>query len=400
MYATLYARALNGKIKVWSIDYMYGKILIRNGYFTNSLAVHSSSPKMASVDSELMSKINAKKKEGYKDINDIYALANSIPPNGIVTEEWLQQVLPKSNLDSNYNLKPMKCQKFKLGKMQYPAIGQPKYNGVRAILRWESNVTGVGLFTENRERAVFRSKLGLEYHFPHITIPLTKDYFIDDETGLQVAYDGELYLHDTPLNIINSACPLINENGVIAKTSNPVVYSNIQFIVFDVAVEDLSQSNRIKLITKVDSFFNPIVSSPSRTLYSDDAVINYTLECIANGYEGCIVRNIDAEYAFGSRPMTIMKSKQFQDAEFEVIDIVSKGLEAWSDGSDVKFVLKNDINDATFDCMAMFSNTERLHMLYNKSDYIGKCATVKFYERSGVKQVPFHANVVTIRDYE
>lgn len=55
-------------------------------------------------------------------------------------------------------------------------------------------------------------------------------------------------IYDTPLNVINSACPLINEHGTIAKTSNLTVYNKIQFIVFDVAIEDLGQSNRISIV--------------------------------------------------------------------------------------------------------------------------------------------------------
>jgi ATP-dependent DNA ligase len=395
MYTTLYARALNGKIKVWTIMSYHNSIATTNGYFFNEKATHIAKVSMSSIEVEIISKIKKKKQEGYKDINDIFLLTNNFPTEAI-TESWLQANLPITNVDANYNLKPMKCQPFKKGKMKYPAIAQPKLNGVRATLRWEKNIIQDGLFSKLVERAVIRSKSGLEYYFPHITNNIDYEFFLDKDTELEVAYDGELYLHDTPLNIINSACPLINANGTIAQTSNPHIYSEIQFIVFDIAIEDLVQSNRITIVESLagnERWIKPLLHS---IVHDDNEVAEYTMKCIANGYEGAVIRNMDAEYAFGSRPVTIMKSKHFMDAEFEIIDVRSFKKEPDTG----MFVLKNNINDEIFECVSMASYEQRKNYLANKEIYIGKMATVKFYERSGVKQVPFHANVVTIRDYE
>lgn len=86
---------------------------------------------------------------------------------------------------------------------------------------------------------------------------------------------------------------------------------------------------------------------------------------------------MDAEYAFGSRPMTIMKSKQFLDSEFEIVDVVPMDKEPECG----MFVLRNDINDETFTCVSMASYTDKVYYLSDKNKYIGKMATVKFYER-------------------
>jgi len=396
MYTTLYARAMNGKIKVWHIDNKGGYIVVGYGYLGSKVHLTSIEVTMSSADAQILSTIKKKKKEGYKDINDIYAITNK-PTPPVITPEYLDKVLPESNLDDNYNLKPMKCQKFKKGKMKYPAIAQPKYNGVRAVMRWEENIVGDGLFSKKQERAVIRSKSGLEYHFPHITNHLTKDDFIDIETGLQIAYDGELYLHNTLLNIINSACPLINDRGTIAKTKNEEIYKQIVFVVFDVAIEDIPQSERIEILGSKDfKGLTRVSPTLSEIVNSDDEVLEYTVKCIANGYEGCVIRDIDSEYKFGSRPMTMMKSKQSSDAEFEVVDIIPKPREPETG----LFVLRNDISASLFECNPMGTYQQRKEYLHNKDKYIGKMATVKFYERSGISKVPFHANVVTIRDYE
>ena len=394
MYVTMYARALNGKIKVWQAENFDNWLLIRHGYFNGNLVTHRVPITMSNSHNQLISTIKKKKKEGYKDINDIISLmpkASTIPYEPDIM--WLNSNLPDTNLDNNYNLKPMKCKLFQKGKMQYPAIAQPKYNGVRAVLRWEKTIIEDGLFSKIVERAVIRSKSGLEYHFPHITNVLNKSDFIDKGSGIEVAYDGELYVHNTSLNLINSACPLINERGTISKTSNPIIYKNIVFVIFDIATEDLSQHKRIEILENQKFKLTKLVPTLSKYVHSDDEVAKYTLECIANGYEGCVIRNSTEEYKFGSRPMTIMKSKHFQDAEFKIIDVIPKPREPET----ALFVLRNDTNDNTFECNPMGTYTERKEDLDNKENYIGQMATVKFYERSGVSDVPFHANVVTIR---
>lgn len=399
MYATLYSRAINGKIKVWMINDKVDNILVSYGYLGGNLINQRVIVTMKSSHSQVMSMIKKKTKEGYKSITDIINYhskqGNHISEPTTITTSWLDKYLPSTNLDDNYNLKPMKCQKFRVDKMKYPAIAQPKYNGIRAVLRWERYEEGEGLFKNVSERAVFRSKSGLEYYLPRITNMLDKEFFIDKHTGLEVAYDGELYIHNTPLNVINSACPIVYENGVIAKSSNPVATDQIVFMVFDIATEDLGQYNRVKIYEQLP-MLNNITPSEHIIVYNDSDVLEYTAKCIARGYEGAVVRDMDSEYKFGSRPMTMMKSKNFMDGEFKVVAILPKPKEPETS----LFVLKNDINDNLFECNPVGSYEQRKKYLDNKDDYIGKMATVKYYERSGVNKVPFHSNVITIRDYE
>lgn len=405
MYTILYARAQNGKIKVWRAEDTGNGIRTLYGYYGGNLAVHISKITMKSSHGQLLSMIKAKKKDGYKDVNDIIINVNNIEhlptsnlptatlikPNTI-TKEWLNTWLPKTNLDANYNLKPMKCQPFKRNKFKYPAIAQPKLNGVRGVLRWEILTAGEGAFKTTAETAVIRSKSGLIYHLPHITDVMVKSDFIDKNTGLEVAYDGELYLHNTSLNMINSACPLINNRGTISKTKYPHITPQIKFVIFDISNEDLAQSNRTNIVGNIP----PMIGTDTvkdTIVYSDEEAMTFAMQCITDGYEGAVIRDMDAEYKFGSRPMSMMKIKKFYDAEFKVIDIIPKPRESTT----AMFVLRNDINDASFECNPMGSYAERKSYLDNKESYIGKMATVKFAERSGVKSVPFHANVVTIR---
>ena len=61
-----------------------------------------------------------------------------------------------------------------------------------------------------------------------------------------------------------------------------------------------------------------------------------------------------------------------------------------------KFILKNDINDEQFECTINAPHNEQELVLKYKSWYIGRQAFVEYRERSGVKQVPFHAKIIKL----
>ena len=388
----LYARAMNGKVKVWSIDILEDgyTIEITHGYLGGNYISSRSRSNSAFV--EFNSKVRSKRREGYKLAKEIGINDESVISNALLLEK-----LPLSNLDLDYNLKPMKAQKFEAGKFSYPAFIQPKINGIRAVLRWEVVREGEGIFAKSIAKAVFRSKEGLIYSLPHITDKLTEaDFKINDEL---IAYDGELYIHGEGLNIIKSAIPMVNYRGTLSVSSNPNLTKCVKFWIFDLSIDTYSQAQRIELLG--DKLF-PMINYAavelveSTIVYDDDAALQYTDVFINNGFEGAVLRDGDALYAFGKRPMSMVKIKKFSDAEFEIIDVIPKPKEPETG----LFVLKNDINDAIFECNPMGTYAQRSDFLINKSLIIGKKATVKFYERSGIKQVPFHANVVTVRDYD
>ena len=132
---------------------------------------------------------------------------------------------------------------------------------------------------------------------------------------------------------------------------------------------------------------------------NDMESINY-MECaISNGFEGAVIRNKKADYCFGQRPKTMMKLKKFKDSEFEIVDIESKGNPNDKVGFTIVYTLLNDINDLMFECNGTGTVEDKLNILNNKDYYKGKFATVKFYERTK-NGIPFHANVIGIRDYE
>lgn len=310
-------------------------------------------------------------------------------------KERLEDISPLIT-DINEILKPMKAQSFSeeklIKKIGFPCIQQPKLNGLRAVLRWEDDYTeGEGIFKTTISKAVLRSKEGIEYWMPHITNYLTKDFFMT-EYG-QVAYDGELYKHGMPLNQINASCPMKVNNKIEKCSGNPLL---IQFWCFDLSVPEINQKHRMILQEEIVNKYRDSITFLIYyiVLTLEDATYLHN-SFLKDGFEGSIFRNLDAYYEFGKRPITMMKWKKKKNTECKIIDIKLK--EQIGERSYITFVLKNDINDEIFESVPYGNESERQEYLTNKSSYIGKYATIEFYERSGVKKVPFHSNVVTIR---
>jgi len=58
-------------------------------------------------------------------------------------------------------------------------------------------------------------------------------------------------------------------------------------------------------------------------------------------------------------------------------------------------ILKNDINDATFESVLMGDYDYQRQIMIDIDNYIGKYATIRYRERTGtVDKLPFHTNVL------
>lgn len=400
-FPTLYSLSLTGEILTWTITVIGNKIQIETGSYKGATRTIErlvlKAPKHKLVEEQAVNQASRKyldkiNKDGYVHLNHKANLEQELAKLSI------------NKVDANNRLKPQKAFKGFPVKFPYPCIGQPKINGLRGVLRWETTTTGDGMFTQSKAGAVIRSMNGLQYVMPHITDSISRDFF--GESG-DLVYDGELYSPNLTLNKIRSSVPTELASGTTTKPSG--VPEDIGFVIFDLSMPDIIQMDRIVLAKKMIKKFNYPFYSHGKHSVSDvnmlaNAIINsktmaeeFRDQCIDYGFEGAILRVIDAEYAFGSRSAKIMaKLKKFQDTECKVLDIYLKNED--SVRTYIQFILKNDINDSTFEATPMGDEDQRQEYLNNKDKYIGEYATVKFYERSGVQKLPYHGNVVSIRN--
>lgn len=435
----LYKRDLTGGIIQWRaqvervimpnginryrITHYYGKV---NGNTSTSysdiILAKSKKTDLEQAKFELQSLYARQKKKGYKSLEDLNITNDIILNSDCVLYKTLDERLPKYNTDANNCIKPMKCQKFSIGKFNYPCIIQPKINGVRAVVMLEEFIptdlfSTVGFQRDDKwYRSVIKTKEGLVYDVSHINQLFDNFYKLLPQYA-NVAFDGEIYIRGEKVTSIGGA----------ARNRHNPLYRKLQFVNFDLSIPDYSNRDRDGLRFKIwqeymnvlpneakiirtneifeslsiDSHklwdgFTVIVLNSDRC-WDDDSALIYMQKAINQGFEGAVIRDYNSEYKFGSRPKTMMKLKKFDDAEFKCIDITAHGNPDNGVGFSVVLILKNDINDEYFQCTVPGTIQERLDVLNNPP--IGKMITVKFYERT-INGLPFHAVAIGARDYE
>lgn len=397
----LYKRNSNGKPIFWEIhkspagviQVHYG-LVGKEGHF-EQINTHRK------IDDEIASQIKAKRKEGYKTVQDLYDNAPLIV-SGDSLYRYLDTYLPKFNTHEDGKFIPMLCKTLEdnrpFEKGSY--LGQWKINGERCIITMSKDD---GLFGDlhlcyrSREGVDWTSKLS---YLDEILLPCIpdeiKDMMIEEGVGL----DGELYLPGYSINEINS---------FIKNIEVPQHYK-LQYWLYDICIENMSALNRQILLNNNFSQYHPnhilkkedhLNNTNRLILLNNDTVDNINMAIgmrdyfISLGFEGLVIREKSAEYQFGGRRNnSMLKFKKKEDGLFEIIDIVPEGVKRANLG---KFVLRNDINDELFECTYNASHSSQEEILINKSKYIGKKVLVEYRERSGCSQVPFHAKAVKIK---
>lgn len=407
LFDPLYARDSKGKILNWIISVddlgLASRIIVNEGLldgkytptYTNvrkgkNIGKMNETSHYEQACSQAESKWTKKKKQGYKSLQDL----------GISLMTDLEAALPINRTDANNISKPMKAQKYFKDdgsvRIKFPCFGQPKLNGFRVIARWESVKENIGTLLETETyKVVFRSKEGLVYSIlEHIEREFVeKMFFISGQTANgedakeELAFDGEMYIEGEILSEISSAVRKRN-----SKTEK------LKFHIFDLAVEKMTQRTRTSILNLMkDTHFkncNSIQIVETCRVETNEIAQTLTDAWIKEGYEGGIFRDTTAHYQFGKRPQTMTKLKRSQDKEFKITDVVGG-----DNTPDVGVFVCLAENGKTFKCTPEGTTDQKKEYLSNKSNYIGKLLTVRFFERT-IEQLPFHAVGVTIRDYE
>lgn len=362
----------------------------------------------AKID-ELKSRINAKRKEGYKEL---YELKDNISLSTSETLEemveygdnqkatllsFLTSYLPKYNTTSDGFILPMLAKTLedntpfeKYGIM----LGQWKINGLRCII----GATEVNTIFD-KVRLTYHSREGVDWTdklswMDNILIPRINFDLLYMMSRENVCLDGELYLPGYSVNDINS----------FVKNKLFMQHQQLQYWVYDVCIENMTAYNRAELLKqniacpiidftyKEDHLNNEqqLVLLPTFHISNIQQATACRDDFISAGFEGLILRNPNNEYQFGKRNASMFKYKKKDDGLFEVIAINAdkRGLPIYT--------LKNDINDSLFECTINLPQDKQRDQLLMKEHLIGKKGLVEFRERSGVQQVPFHAKLIKI----
>jgi len=411
----LFKRDINGKVIYWTADVYNATegFLIRSFYgqlhssfkqdpcksFSEPIKGTNYGKSNATSDEEqaykqLESEFKSHIKKGYKDYN---LISSDI--------EYIDIIVDKTNTDALGFAQPMKFKPFYESDRKYPYAAQFKYNGVRCT---QFAAISDSLFDENPIKAL--SKEGITYEVEHLKSKARKiiDY-ISNKYGITAILDGEYYCPNTPVTSIS---------GATRNNKNPI-HKRLQYIIYDLAIDGYNQLERLQMVYDARIYLNiltpnnlnitpDVFISDYVIIHNESEALNFLDTALYFKYEGAIFRPLDKEYAFGKRPIWNRKLKKFEDAEFEIIDVIEYGTRGQNVGYGCKFICKNDITDATFEVTVggndgtnsnTFTVSDKMKLVDDKEELIGKFATVKFYERTK-NGLPFHHNAIAIRDYE
>ncbi|QWM89589.1 ATP-dependent DNA ligase [uncultured phage cr91_1] len=354
---------------------------------------------------ELESRYKDKRKTGYMSIEDIKDdgdISRSPVEGGDINSlyQYLAAYLPKYRTnENNGGLLPMLAKSY-TGKVwdKVPVmIGQYKINGLRCFISAEYNngdmFKPIKLRFQSREGIYWSTLSNLEEYLLTVLPEDLITAMIEEQWSL----DGEIYLPGYTVNQINH----------FVKDANCVENKALQFWCYDLAVPEMSQSNRLVLIDKyldnrITSFHDykehlnnnkRLIRLPSIFITNDNEALKYRDEFIGLGFEGLILRNPSADYQYGRRRVGYMeKFKSATDGKFLIVDIYKEPKR------DLPIILcQNDVNTAKFETRLSATHEYQQMILRDKHLYIGKYLFVEFGERSGVEKVPMHVKKVEIK---
>jgi len=286
-------------------------------------------------------------------------------------------------------IKPMLAHKFNPDKAVFPALLQPKLDGVRCVFTKDGAFSRTGKEFKNVD------------HIIKTLEPLFKQY-------PYVKLDGELYNHELKddfekiISLVRKTKPTFEHRKEAEKLVQYHIYDIIPLKHVQRAAYEERLDNLIDIIaerTYDGHFIDNDHVRLTKTVYIEN--INEAKEWhekfLNEGYEGSIYRNPDGLYK-GTRSWDLMKFKDFHDAEATIVGYeLGKGKRTGTIG---KFIMQDD-EGVEFGCPPGkgYDYKDLAGMLDNINDYIGQRATFTYFQRTQAGSYR-HPLYKCIRDYE
>ena len=276
-------------------------------------------------------------------------------------------------------LLPMLAHPFTKRKhnINYPAIVQRKFDGVRCLARLNSDGT-----------VTLLSRKGKEYpHLNHIKADVAAN-----NSNTNLVLDGELY-SDTLT--FQELVGLVKR--VTLKPGNDEQMLEVSLRVYD-CVElnnEADFTDRYLTITNLTEGAEYLSLVENVRVSTESEIHAAQARFVEEGYEGAMVRNLTGAYAIGKRSANLQKVKTFLDGEYPIV-----GFTQGTGGETGCVIWECQTPDGqTFTSRPRGTQEDRKVLFQNGSDYIGQQLTVRYQELTdgGVPRFPVG---IAIRDYE
>lgn len=365
---TLYSRTNTGAIQTWVVEIQGNKYRTIHGQLHGKLQTTI----WVECDGKNIGRANETSPEE-QALNEASSMWTKKSEKGYF--------LNIDDIDSQLYVSPMLAKKWedRKSKIKYPIYCQPKLDGLRAVIKKD------GAFTRNGKRWVT---------IPHI-LDKFKPLF---EENPFIVLDGELYNHQLHDNF-NKITSLVKK----AKPTDKDIIecgSLVQFWWYDICDSTKKFSERNKDIHDIIKKYGLedcgcIVPVNTYIANDEEELDKLYGRFLEYNYEGQMIRE-DEEYEF-KRSSSLLKRKEFQDDEYEILDVIEgEGNKTGVAGS---MLFKNHLGHF-FNSNIKGDMPYLKEILDNKEDYIGKLATIRYFNLTPDKLIPRFPYVYGIRDYE
>jgi len=352
MDITLYSTAKTEKTKVWNIkvenNTEYSTIKSSYGYLNGKLAEtivyvkegknigkKNQTDHYQQALNEAKSKVEKKLKEGYN------------------YENHTSQVMQSDRLQT---FLPMLAQEYKKhqGKIVFPCFIQPKLDGYRMIFNPYTNK--------------ITSRTGNEFS----VLYTTELYDQLKSLNSQYILDGELYSHQNLK---------FEDYGVLRKKKfdkdDLQIINKIEYHVYDIIDTNLDFYERAYVLSKL--VLPTKIKAVSTYLCKTKIDIDlHHRDMISKGYEGSIIRNNKGKYKCKFRSYDLLKYKDFDDGEFEIVGYSSEK-DTTGNQEDLVIWICQTENQLKFNVQSKGTKKERQEIYRDANKYIGKKLWVKYF---------------------
>ena len=206
--------------------------------------------------------------------------------------------------------------------------------------------------------------------------------------------DGELYVHGTDFQTLMSATQRSVNQSENAKHLIYVVYD-----IIDNGTSNQLLRNQFLQIVFDDprvSVLPNIKMIPWKVTSDKSEIGGYQDACLKDGYEGVIVRDVNAFYKQGKRIRGMLKMKKWEDEEWYICG--AEKATGLHEGA-VVWILNSKKDCTGLTCKGTPSTGEmgtiesRRRQYEQRKQFMGVTATIKFFERS-IEGVPRFPSVI------
>jgi DNA ligase-1 len=249
--------------------------------------------------------------------------------------------------------------------VEFPVYVQPKLNGMRMLFDGE-----VGFSRGNKE-----------------IIPEVIQHLALETLGNIL--DGELML---PNNV------LLQESMKAIKKYRPELSPELLYHVYDIVDNTRTFEERTELIEVLSKMFPKNVKVvPTYLCHNEADVMKYHKQFVADGYEGTMIRDPQMGYEIGKRSYSLLKLKDFVDAEYKIVNVVDGA------GSDVGLaIFELETTDGQrFNCRPEGTQENRADLYKNRKKLIDLYMTVRYQELSkdGIPIFPVGVGIRDLKDF-